>query len=80
VGFFWLIFWAGLALLAVMGFVRVRERLRRKSGYRPEPDDEPWRASLTRLQEPEEPLDWDAIEEEERRFWDEERWDDAGEW
>ncbi|MGD2067335.1 MAG: hypothetical protein PVI57_01520 [Gemmatimonadota bacterium] len=80
---FWMgLFWAAAVLLVMMGFARIRARLRERLGE-DGLDDDDIRAieetgSLHR--ERPEPLDLDAIEEEERRFWETEEWDEADEW
>lgn len=73
---------AGLVvgLVLVLGWLRVRRDVPRSGGV-PQVDDDALRRILEdgRL-EGEEPLDLDRAREEERRFWEEERWDDAEEW
>lgn len=74
------LFWVAIGVLLVLAFLRVRStlaKLRRRS----ELDDGDVRrivetGSLVR----EEELDLDEIEEEERRFWESESWDQAEEW
>ena len=81
-GFWMALFWAVAVLLVVAGFLRVRSRL---PGRR-EPDaltDADVRAIEERgviERDGDEPLDLDRIEEEERRFWESESWDEAEEW
>lgn len=81
--FFWILFWAGLTLLVVVSGVSLRSRLRERVAARePRVDDDAIRAILEtgRLATQEdEPLDWEEIEEEERRFWSE-SWDEPDEW
>jgi len=62
-----------LALLVLAAVVRLRERLVRP----PLVDDEAIRAIETSgsVEIDDEPLDPAAIEEEERRFWEEEEWE-----
>ncbi len=70
-----------LVLVLAGGLLRLRQR-RRWRARTPEVDDEALHRILTegRLEvEEDEPLDPDLIEEEERRFWEEERWDGAEE-
>ena len=74
--------WVGLALLVVAAAVRLRRRLGGRERGAPRLDDEAIRQIETagRLAfDEEEPLDIEAIEEEERRFWAEEEWDSADE-
>jgi hypothetical protein len=59
--------------------VRIRRRLRPR---RPVVDDDAVRSILERgvlVTEDDEPLDYDEIDEEERRFWSE-SWDEPDEW
>ena len=79
-GFFWIL----LTLLVILGWIRVRERLRRKREDAASTllDDD----DIRRIEregrlpaEEEEPLDYDEIEEEERRFWGE-SWDEPEPW
>lgn len=73
---------AGLfvGVVLVVGWLRIRGDLPSGSGV-PSVDDEALRRILDdgRL-EADDPLDLERVEEEERRFWEEERWDDAEEW
>ncbi len=74
--------WTVLALLVVAAAVRFRVRMRELHARPPRLDDDAIRAIeeegvLYREEEP--PLDLDEIEEEERRFWEEERWDGSDE-
>lgn len=75
--------WSVLALLAVLGWLRVRARLRAKrEREKPEVDDRALRRILEegRLETDEdEPLDPEEAAEEERRFW-EESWDEPEAW
>lgn len=80
---FWLVFWAGLALLAAAAGVSLRARLAppRDDAY-PVVDDEALRAILETGQlitDEEEPLDIAEIESEERRFWSED-WEEPEPW
>lgn len=69
-----------IGVVLVLGWLRVRRHVPRGGGI-PRVDDDALRRILEegRL-EGEEPLDLDRVREEERRFWEEERWDDAEEW
>lgn len=75
--------WGGLALLLVLGWLRVRARLRAKrDAGDPDVDDDAVRRIIRegRLETDEdEPLDLDEVEEEERRFWNE-NWDEPEAW
>lgn len=87
-GFFGLmgfLFWVFGGVLVVAAGLRLRKRLAKGSGPTVGPliDDE----AVGRIVEEgvledddEEPLDHDEIGDEERRFWEEEEWDDAEEW
>lgn len=75
---------AFLVGLAVASGIRLRVRIRRRLGRSRPPvvDDEAVRAILERgvvVTDEDEPLDYDEIDEEERRFWSE-SWDDPDEW
>lgn len=78
--------WIGLALLVVLGWLRIRARLG-KGRWEAEPpslDEEDLRriereGRLETGEEPDEPLDLDEVEREERRFW-EQHWDRPEEW
>lgn len=81
---FWaVLFWIVVGALLTVSFIRVRSTLwevRRKQGL----DDDDIRRILEtgvlHRDDDEEPLDLREIEEQERRFWEEERWDEAEEW
>jgi len=79
---FWLVFWAGLVLLAFAAGVSLRVRLRDHLRPRiPIVDDEALRAILntgTLEAEEDAPLDIREIDEEERKFWSE-TWDEPEE-
>lgn len=79
----WILFWFGLGLLLVAAGVRLRARLRRRSDpWGPTVDDEALRRIVEEgrlVTDEDEPLDLREIREEERRFWEEERWDEADE-
>lgn len=79
----WILFWFGLGLLLVAAGVRLRARLRRHSEARgPTVDDEALRRIVEEgrlVTDEDEPLDLGEIREEERRFWEDERWDEADE-
>ena len=73
---------AGLAVivLVVVGWWRVRRRVPTSRAV-PQVDDEALRRIIEDGSLPhEEPLDLERAAEEERRFWNEERWDEADEW
>jgi hypothetical protein len=73
---------AGLAIgvLVIAGWLRVRERVTRSRAV-PRVDDDALRQILEDgTLEHEDPLDLERAAEEERRFWNEERWDEAEEW
>lgn len=79
----WILFWFALALLLVIAGVRLRTRMRRRE-RRSEPrvDDEAVRRIVEEgalRTDEDEPLDLDGIAEQERRFWEEEQWDEADE-
>ena len=82
VGFWMGLFWAVVVLLVLVGFAQARKRLRdRLEG--PALDDDAIRAIEETgflSAELDEPLDLEEIEGEERRFWEEESWDEADEW
>ena len=81
---FWILFWFALALLLVAAGVRLRARMRRRYGRSgPLVDDDAVRRIVedgVLTTDEDEPLDLEEIEAEERRFWDEEEWDEAEEW
>lgn len=79
----WILFWLTLGLLLVAGWMRLRSR---KSGRYDRSqavvDDEALRQIEARgvlTTDEDEPLDLDGIRREERRFWEEEQWDEADE-
>ena len=80
------VIWAGAAGLVVAAGLRIRRELRERTGRSGGAgvDDDAVRRILDdgvySIPEEEEPLDLEAIEDEERRFWTEERWDEADEW
>jgi hypothetical protein len=79
---FWLVFWAGLVVLAFAAGVSLRVRLRDHLRPRiPIIDDDALRTILTtgtlKVDE-DEPLDIREIDEEERKFWSE-PWDEPEE-
>jgi len=81
---FWaVLFWVVVGALLTVSFIRVRSTFweaRRKRGL---DDDDIQRILETGVlvrDDDEEPLDLREIEEQERRFWEEERWDEAEEW
>lgn len=78
----WILLWAVGAGLVVVAYVRLRARLEER--IRPKRlDDDDVRTILETgelVTDEDEPLDLDEIEEEERRFWRDERWDEAEEW
>ena len=81
VALFWIVFWAGLVVLAVTAGISLRVRLREHVRPRiPLIDDEAIDAILTigTLTDDDEPLDIGDIDEEERKFWSE-SWDDPEE-
>lgn len=80
----WVLFWFALGLLLVAAGLRIRAKIwRRYDRSGPVVDDD----AVYRIVEEgrlvtdeDEPLDLDEIEEEERRFWEEEGWDQADPW
>jgi hypothetical protein len=67
-------------VVLVLGWRRVRRDLPPSSGV-PRVDDRALERILEEGRiEADEPLDLDRVRDEERRFWEEERWDDAEEW
>jgi hypothetical protein len=81
---FWTLLWAALAVLGAVAGIRVYARRRRElESARTIVDDEAVRRILETgvlTVEDDEPLDLDAIEAEEKRFWSE-MWDEPGdEW
>jgi hypothetical protein len=80
--FFWILFWALLSALAVAAGWSVFERRRRLGRLRPVVDDDAIRAILDTGElhvDDDEPLDLQAIDEEEERFWSE-TWDEPEDW
>ena len=81
--YFWITFWAGLTVLAFLAGVGLRVRLRERLWARgPFVDDDAVRQILdvgVLGTDEDEPLDFDDIAEEERRFWSE-SWDEPEEW
>lgn len=81
---FWaVLFWIVVGALLTVSFIRVRSTLWEARRKRELDDDDVRRILETGLlvrDEDEEPLDLREIEEQERRFWEEERWDEAEEW
>lgn len=81
--FFWILFWGALTLLVFVAGVSLRSRLReRLAAEEPRVDDDAVKRILETgrlVTDDDEPLDWEEIEEEERRFWSE-RWDEPDEW
>lgn len=81
--FFWILFWGSLTLLVFVAGLSLRSRLRERLASRePRVDDDAVRSILETgrfVTEEDEPLDWEEIEEEERRFWSE-SWDEPDEW
>lgn len=78
------LFWLACGALLILAGLRLRSRLRGgNDGSAPVVDDDMLRRILkegvVRTDE-DEPLDLDEIHEEERRFWEEEEWDEADEW
>ena len=80
---FWLVFWAGLIVLAFAAGISLRVRLREQVAPRmPVVDDEAVEVILatgTLTTDDDEPLDISEIDEEERKFWSE-SWDEPDEW
>ena len=83
IAFFWFVFGAGFALLAVAAGVTLH--VRRRHAYRRVPvvDDALVEQIIERGEvyiDDDDPLDLDAIDDEEERFWSE-TWDEpTGEW
>jgi len=82
IAFFWFVFGAGFALLTMAAGVTVHARRRAAFGRVPVVDDD----LIDRIIEcgeisvDDEPLDLDAIDDEEERFWSE-SWDEpSGDW
>lgn len=80
---FWIAFWAGLGVMALVGGLAVRIGMRERPWSRgPVVDDDAVRRILetgTLATEEDEPLDLDDIAEQERRF-KSETWDEPDEW
>lgn len=76
------LFWGGLVALVVLAYVQLRARLREWIEAPRLSDDDIARILETGSlrTEADEPLDLEEIEAEERRFWQEEEWDEAEEW
>lgn len=83
IAFFWFVFGAGFALLAVAAGVTLHVRRRDVYGRVPVVDDALIEQIIERGEvyvEEDEPLDLEAIDDEEERFWSE-SWDEpSGEW
>ena len=77
-------FWVFGGVLVVAAGLRLRKRLAEGSGATvgPRIDEDAIERIVEEgvLEDDEEPLDHDEIDDEERRFWEEEEWDDAEEW
>ena len=82
VALFWIVFWAGLVVLAFAAGISLRVRLREHVRPRiPVVDDDALDAILTTgtlTDDDDEPLDIEDIDEEERKFWSE-SWDEPEE-
>ena len=80
---FWLVFWAGLTVLAVAAGVSLRIRLRDRVGKSmPIVDDaamEEILASGTLITDQDSPLDIEQIDDEEHKFWSQ-TCDEPDEW
>lgn len=79
---FWILFWALLSALTVAAGWSVYERSRRLTRRRLVVDDEAIRAILDTGElhvDEDEPLNLEAIDEEEERFWSE-TWDEPDDW
>ena len=79
---FWILFWAGAAALTVAAGWSLYERRRRLRPVRAVLDDEAIRHIVETGElylEEEEPLNLEAIDEEEERFWSE-TWDEPEDW
>jgi len=70
-----LLFWAAIAFLAVYAGVRARLRIQRRTTSVTDEDVRRIVEEGSVWLEDAEPLDLEAIDEEERRFWEEESWD-----
>jgi len=83
ISFWFALLFAFLVGLMVAQGIQLRVRLRRRlRPRRPVVDDAAVRAILERgtlVTDEDEPLDYDEIDEEERRFWSE-SWDEPDEW
>ena len=75
--------WLLLGALALIAWLSIRLRLHRMSNQPgPTVDDDDVRQIVEegRITSPEDdPLDMEEVKRKERAFWDEERWDEAGE-
>ena len=82
VALFWIVFWAGLVVLAFAAGISLRVRLHEHVRARiPVVDDEALDVILTTgilTSDDDEPLDIGDIDEEERKFWSE-SWDEPEE-
>ena len=82
VALFWIVFWAGLVVLAFAAGISLRVRLREHVRPRiPVVDDDALEEILTTgtlSDADDEPLDIEDIDEEERKFWSE-SWDEPEE-
>ena len=82
-GFVMALFWAFVVLLVLIGFARVRATLSERLDGRGLGDREIRMIEETgflHVDDDAEPLDMERIEDEERRFWESEGWDEAEEW
>ena len=80
---FWLVFWAGLTVLAVTAGVSLRMRLRDRVGKSmPIVNDaavEEILATGALFMDEDSPLDIEQIDDEEQKFWSQ-TWDEPDEW
>ena len=80
---FWFVFWAGLTVLAFAAGISLRVRLHERVGRRmPIVDDATIEEIIDTgalMAEERDPLDFEEIDEEERKFWSE-TWDEPEEW
>jgi hypothetical protein len=75
--------WAGAVVLLVAAGIGIRKRIRHETRSDFHLEDDHVRRIIEEgsLEDGrDEPLDLDHIEEEERRFWVEEEWDEAEDW